>query len=118
MSRSKSIAIVAVFTAVVALIVNLGYNALNFIQPLGEGSSILDFLDFISNSVLMPIVAILTCVFVGWIIKPKAFIDEIRLNTPFKLADVWTVVIKYIAPVCIAIILVAYVAQTFGIIKL
>lgn len=117
-SRSKSIAIVAVFTAVVALIVNLGYNALDFIQPLGEGSSILDFMDFVSNSVLMPVVAILTCVFVGWIIKPKVFIDEIRRNTPFKLAGVWTVVIKYIAPVCIAIILVAYVAQTFGIIKL
>lgn len=48
------------------------------------GSSILDFADFISNSVLMPIVALLTCVFVGWIVKPKTIIDEVRVLRPVQ----------------------------------
>ena len=61
-------------------IINAGYNGLPFIEPLGAGSSILDFADFISNSVLMPIVALLTCVFVGWIVKPKTIIDEVRVS--------------------------------------
>ena len=106
------------FTTVVGVIVNLGYSDLSFIQPLGEGTSILDFLDFISNSVMMPISAILTCIFVGWIIKPKTIVDEVRLSANFRLAGAWSVMIKYIAPVCIVIILIAYVAQTMGIITL
>ena len=95
-------------------IINAGYNGLSFIEPLGAGSSILDFADFISNSVLMPIVALLTCVFVGWIVKPKTIIDEVRVSAPFKAAPAWTIMIKYIAPVLVIIILVAYVAAQFG----
>lgn len=74
----------------------------------------LDFADFISNSVMMPIVALLTCIFVGWIIKPKTLIDEVRISSKFKAAGVWTAMIKYIAPVLVLIILVAYVAAQFG----
>lgn len=117
-ARKKALVIVTVFLFVAAFIVNMGYSGLSFIQPLGEGSSILDFLDFISNSVMMPIAAIMTCVFVGWIIKPKAIIDEVRESAPFKAAGAWTAMIKYIAPICIVLILVTYVAQTFGLISL
>ena len=68
-SRMKSFVIVMAVVIVAGIFINLGYNHLSFVQSLGEGSSILDSFDFISNSVLMPIVALLTCVFVGWIIK-------------------------------------------------
>ena len=118
MSRNKALAIVIVFTTVVGMIVNFGYSGLSFVQPLGEGTSILDFLDFLSNSVMMPIAAIMTCVFVGWIIKPKAIIDEVKISAGFRAEKAWTVMIKYIAPVCIVLILIAYVAQSLGIITL
>ncbi len=62
----------------------------------------------------MPIVALLTCIFVGWIIKPKTLIDEVRISAPFKPAGAWSVMIKYVAPVLVIIILVAYVAAQFG----
>ena len=117
-TRKKALAIVTTFLFVAAFIVNMGYSGLSFIQPLGEGSSILDFLDFISNSVMMPIAAIMTCIFVGWVIKPKTIIDEVRESSPFRAASAWTAMIKYIAPVCIVLILVSYVAQTFGFISL
>ena len=84
---------------------------------MGEGSTLLDFFDFISNSVIMPIVALLTCIFVGWIIKPKAIVDEVKISSEFKVEKAWTVIIKYVAPVLVVVILVAFVAQTFGLIS-
>lgn len=117
-TRKRSLLAVIVYITVAGIIVNLGYSSLSFIEPLGEGTSILDFLDFLSNSVMMPIAAIMTCIFIGWIVKPKIIIDEVKSSANFSLENVWTVMIKYIAPICIVLILIAYVAQTFGIIKL
>ena len=113
-TRAKALGIVIAFVVIAGAIINAGYNGLSFIEPLGAGSSILDFADFISNSVLMPIVALLTCVFVGWIVKPKTIIDEVRISSKFSAAGAWTIMIKYIAPVLVIIILVAYVAAQFG----
>ena len=113
-TRRRALAIVAVFVFAGGVIVNLGYSSLSFIEPLGAGTSILDFLDFISNSVMMPIVAIMTCIFIGWILKPKVIVDEVRRSAKFSLAGAWTIMIKYIAPVLVAVVLVAYVAQQFG----
>ena len=113
-SRKKSLGVTFAVIVVAGIFVNMGYNHLAFIEPLGEGSSLLDFFDFISNSVIMPIVALLTCIFVGWIIKPQTLVDEIELTGPFKLKTAWTVMIKYVAPVLVVVILLAYVAAQFG----
>ncbi|MBE6770949.1 MAG: sodium-dependent transporter [Ruminococcaceae bacterium] len=83
-----------------------------------NGLSILDMFDFVSNSVLMPIVAFLTCIFVGYVLKPKALIEEVELSGPFKAKKLFTVVIKYIAPVCILLILISSVLDTLGIMKI
>lgn len=115
--RRRSLIVVMAVVVLAGIFVNLGYNGLSFIQPLGEGSTLLDFFDFLSNSVVMPVVALLTCVFVGWVIKPKTLIDEVRTSSPFKLAGAWTVMVKYVAPVLVVVILVAFVAQTFGVIS-
>ena len=87
---------------------------MSFIQPLGDGTTILDFADFLSNSVMMPIAALMTCIFVGWIIKPKTIADEISSSAPFRARKAWGIMIKYIAPVLVVIILLAYVGATFG----
>ena len=113
-SRRRSL-ITTVFVVVVAgIIINLGYNGLSFIQPLGEGSTLLDFFDFISNSVLMPIVALMTVIFIGWIMKPSIILEEVKQSSDFKLEKAWTVIIKYVAPVLLVVILVAYVGAQFG----
>ncbi len=113
-SRKRSFVVSVAFIAAMGLFINAGYNALAFIEPLGAGTTLLDFFDFITNSVMMPIAALLTCVFVGWLIKPKAVVDEVKISSPFKLERSWVVMIKYIAPVLVTVILVAYVAQQFG----
>ena len=81
------------------------------------GFAFLDFFDFISNSVLMPIVALLTCIFVGYVIKPKALIEEAELSAAFKQKKLFSVIIRYIAPICIILILGFSVLEAFGIIK-
>lgn len=81
----------------------LGYGVLKDILILDR--SFLDFFDFISNSIIMPIVAFLTCILVGYVIKPKSLIEEIELGGKFKRKTLFTIIIKYVAPVCILLIL-------------
>ena len=75
---------------------------------------LLDFFDFITNSVIMPVIAFSTCIFVGYVIKPKAIEDEVELSGAFKRKALFRVVIKYLAPVCIVLILLSSVANTYG----
>lgn len=113
-SRRKACLIITIYLVAVAVPVSLGFGVWSFIAPLGM--SLLDFFDFLSNSVLMPIVAFLTCIFVGYVIKPKAIIEEIELNGTFSLKKFYTLMIKYIAPVCLIAILVFSALEALGII--
>ena len=111
-SRRKTSILVFIYSLLMGVPSSLGFGIWDFVKPLGM--SILDAWDFISNSILMPIVALLTCFFAGFVIKPKAIIDEVRISSKFTAAGAWTIMIKYIAPVLVVIILVAYVAAQFG----
>ena len=113
-SRRKSCVIIGAYLVILGVPISLGFGLLDFIAPLGM--SLLDFFDFISNSVLMPIVAFLTCIFVGFIIKPQAVIEEAEVNGTFRLKKFYMLIIKYIAPVCLIAILLFSVFEVFGII--
>ena len=82
------------------------------------GYAILDMFDFISNSVLMPIVALLTCIFIGYVIKVKTITEEVESTGKFKLKKLFVIMIKYIAPVFIVLILVSSLLDAFGILKI
>lgn len=82
------------------------------------GLTFLDMFDFASNSVIMPIVAFLTCIFAGYIIKPQTLIEEMNVGGKFKSSKLFTVMIKYIAPVFIVLILVSSVLDALGILKI
>ena len=94
----------------------LGYGSLAQVQIIGM--AFLDFFDFISNSVLMPIVAFITCILVGYVIKPQAIIEEAETGGKFTGKKLFIVVIKYIAPICIVAILISSVLNSFGIISI
>ena len=110
--RSVSCIIVALWGILIGIPSSLGYGVWSNVQPLGF--SILDFFDFISNSVLMPIVAFLTCIFVGYVIKPKAVIDEVELNGKFSRKRIFQIFIQYIAPIFIILILLSSIANSMG----
>ena len=82
------------------------------------GMQVLDLFDFVSNSIMMPIIAIITCIFVGYVIKPKTVIEEVSLNGKFKRKTQFSVIIKYIAPVCLLAILVSSVLNAVGVVKI
>lgn len=116
-SRKKSTVIVTVYALLGALVVCLGYNVWYFeiTLPNGNGAQILDILDYISNNLLMPLVALLTCILIGWIVKPKTVIDEVTLGGyPFHRRRLYIVMMKVVAPVLLAIILL----QSVGILRL
>lgn len=114
--RKSTCIAVLVFSVVLGLPSSLGFGLWSDIS-LG-GMSILDMFDFVSNSILMPIVALFTCIFVGYVIKPKCLIEEIELTGEFKSKTLFTIVIKYVAPVCIVLILLSSVLDALGIMKI
>jgi NSS family neurotransmitter:Na+ symporter len=93
-----------------------GYSLWSNVKILGM--QFLDLFDFISNSLLMPIVALATCILVGFFLKPKALEEEVSLTGKFKQRKLFTVMIKYIAPVFILIILISSVLDALGIVKI
>lgn len=81
------------------------------------GLQLLDFFDFISNSLLMPIVALLTCIFVGYFLKPQKLIAEVEKNGAFKAKKLFVVMIKYIAPICLVVICIFSILEVFNFIE-
>ncbi len=114
--RVPSCFIVLALSVALGLLSSLGYGIWAEVKIIGL--QFLDFFDFISNSVLMPIVAFFTCIFVGYVIKPKTIAEEVELSGKFKRKGLFNIVIKYLAPICIVLILVSSVLDAFGIFKI
>lgn len=108
MSRIKAAALETAVALVGGVVVCLGYNKLYFKVKLPNGTSaqILDIMDYISNNLLMPIVAIGTCILVGWILKPKTIIEEVeKSGCKMGRKRLYVVMIQYIAPILLVILL-------------
>ncbi|MDD6255030.1 MAG: sodium-dependent transporter [Eubacteriales bacterium] len=113
MSRKKAVVITTIYCAVVGIICSLGFGAWSGVTIFGF--DILDFLDFISNSVLMPVLALLTCLFVGFVIKPKTLIDEVQQSgVTFHTKKIYSFLVKWFCPIAIVLILVSSVASALG----
>lgn len=82
------------------------------------GMDFLTFCDFISNSILLPVVAFLTCIMIGWFVGADYIIAEATKNgETFKRKNIYRMMIRYIAPVLLLIILVFYTLAQFGVIQ-
>lgn len=116
-SRKKSSAIVTIYAIITAVIVCMGYNLLYFEIKLPNGTTaqLLDIFDYISNYIMMPLVAFLTSILIGWVVKPKFVIDEVTQGTlKFSRKTLYIVMIKFVVPLLLLILLL----QSIGIIKL
>ena len=108
--------IVLAFSMLLGCVSSLGYSAWSEFTLLGM--QMLDFFDFVSNSVMMPVVALATCLFVGFFMMPKSIIEEAEIGGEFKWKKMFAIVIRYVAPVCILAILVTSVLSAFTSFKL
>lgn len=75
----------------------LGYSSWKDVLIFGK--QFLDFFDFASNSVIMPIVALLTCILIGYVVKTKTVESEVEINGKFKSKLLYRIMIKYVCPV-------------------
>mgnify|MGYP004458462361 FL=1 len=111
-SRKQMCAVIGVYSLVTAVLICLGYNALYFELPLPNGSTaqLLDVMDYLSNSFLMPFISLLTSILIGWVVGPQWIMDEVQRNgEPFRRAGLYRVMIRYIVP---AVMLILFLTST------
>ena len=117
LSRGKACAVTIIFSVLVGIPVSLGNGVWSHIKVIGM--DFLTFFDYLSNSVLMPIVALCTSILIGWVVGPKLVTDEVTRNgEAFGRKKIYEFMIKYASPVLLVIILIVYSLAQFGFISM
>ena len=102
-----------VFVLIAGIPSSLGFGIWSHITPLGM--DLLDFFDFVSNTVMMPIVSFLICFLAAYILKPDTIIKEAEANgASFKSEKFYRIMIRYVAPIGIIAIWVSSMAAGLG----
>lgn len=107
MERKKATLLEALIALGLGIVVCLGYNIFYFEIKLPNGAvaQILDIMDYISNNILMPVVAIGTCVLIGWMTGPGTVISEASKNgEEFRRKNMYIFMIKFVSPVLLLIL--------------
>lgn len=116
LSRPKSCLLMGVITLVLGTASALGFGVWGHIRLLGM--QFLDFFDFITNSVMMPFGALATCFLIVRVVGFRRIEEEIELSSRFRRKRLYRFFLKYLAPVCLVIILFSSIANVLGWISL
>ena len=117
LSRRKSAAIVTVLVLILGSLSALGYGPLSMVKILGM--QLLDFFDFLSNSVMMPIAASATCLLCVYVIGLDKISGEITKNgAKFNRKKTFYFMIKYLCIAFLMVILISSVLNAFGLISM
>lgn len=109
MKRIPVCFIVIAFSFLLGMLSVLGYSTWSDVTLFGK--QFLDFFDFLSNNIMMPIVALLTCILIGYVAKTTYVEDEVQLNSPFKSKGMYRIMVKFVAPVFMVVI---FLSSVFG----
>lgn len=116
-SRKKSTLLMAVIMVGLGTLSSLGYGPLSFITIIGM--PFLDFFDFLTNSIMMPIAAFLTCMLVVYVIGLDKMKQEICLDgATFKREKIFNFMMRYLCPFFVIVILISSVLNVLGIISM
>ena len=112
-SRERATALIGLIMVALGSLSALGYGPLAGVTVFGM--QFLDFFDFLTNSVMMPIAAIATCLLVSRVIGVQKIEEEVTLDgKPFRRKKIFNFMIRYLCPIFAAIILVSSVANALG----
>ena len=112
-SRKKATIVMAAIMLCLGSLSCLGYGPLAKVTVIGM--QFLDFFDFLTNSVMMPIAAIATCLLVSRVIGTEKIAEEVTAGGhPFRRKAIFCFMIRYLCPIFAAIILISSVASAFG----
>lgn len=101
-SRKKTVLVLSVIYLAASAVITLGYSVfyVEVMLPNGSVGQLLDIMDYVSNSVMMPFIALLSTVLIGWVMTPDYVIDEMERNgETFRRKKLYRVMIRYVAPV-------------------
>lgn len=115
-SRNKAIVIMAFVMLAFGTTSCLGYGVWDFISIFGM--AFLDFYDFLTNSIMMPIAALATCILIIKVVGFQRIIDEVKISSPFKREKMYVFFMKYLASFFLIIILLSSIASVLGIISM
>ena len=107
LERKKATIILTVFYTAASVVVALGYSLFYIELPLPNGSvaQILDLMDYISNSFMMPFISFLSSILIGWVIGPDWIVEEVEYGgKKFGLKGLYRFMIRYIVPVMMFIL--------------
>ena len=116
LDRKLCCVLVLGFSLLLGIPSSLGYSAWSGVRILGM--QLLDFFDFLSNSIMMPICALITCIFLGFFLKTGAVTEELECSGPFRQKKLFDVMIRFVAPVFLLAILLSSVLSAFGVLKI
>ncbi len=105
--RKKTVLVLAVIYLAASAVIALGYSVFYFeiTLPNGSGAQLLDVMDYISNSVMMPFIALLSAILIGWVKTPDYVIGEMERNgETFGRKAIYRVMIRYIAPLMMLVL--------------
>ena len=111
-SRRRSTLLMGVVIVLFGSASALGFGVLDFVTVLGM--SVLDFFDFLTNSLMMPIAALATCLLVTRVAGLDRIAKEVEQSSSFRRKGMYCFFMKYLAPICIVLILLSSVANVFG----
>ena len=115
--RKQATVLIGIIMLVLGSLSALGYGPLARFTVFGM--QFLDFFDFLTNSVMMPIAAITTCLLVSRVIGVEKIEEEVTLEgKPFRRKRIFNFMIKYLCPIFAAIILISSVANALGVISM
>ncbi|MEE8885059.1 MAG: sodium-dependent transporter [Eubacteriales bacterium] len=107
--RKKTTLVLTVIYAVATAVIALGYSIFYAEIPLPNGTvgQLLDLMDYISNSFMMPFIAFLSCILIGWVVGPNYVTDEVEYGgVVMRRKKMYRVMVKYISPVLMAILFI------------
>ena len=111
--RKGATVIVGIIMGILGSLSSLGYGPLAFVKIIGM--QFLDFFDFLTNSVMMPIAAFATCILISRVIGVGKIEEEVEADGgSFKRKKVFRFMIRYLCPIFTVIILLSSVANAFG----
>lgn len=100
-SRKTTSLFITLIAGISSIVICLGYNLLYFeiLLPNGTIAQLLDIMDYLSNSLLMPLISLLTCILIGWVVKPKWIIDEVESSGhQFGRKKLYSFMVRYVSP--------------------
>lgn len=101
MSRKKATTICGVIFYSLGIVALLSMSSSYGAQLTFFNKNAFDWMDFVTSSIMMPLGAFITCIFLGYFVDKKFLRDILTKHTSLTIFNIWYLLIKYLVPFAI-----------------